>query len=372
MKSAFMLPLPDHPAATPTPLHNQPINTIPADKVDLDFLQRLSAGVGANTGGLIRHHPDHHWIAISPWGGQSKAREVITSYVDHHGSLKSLIDFLSERNGHLLAIDSDHDTLFQTGAGKGNALKEHGVRYLLVTAWHDIQGFQYLLGFGRTEGTCPFSSADIDFGNRTLAAFWSKASPVGDRESNTTGMANAGSIIDKLDLCLALVDETLTVHYANRKASHRFIAPSRLQIVNGHLEATDSVVKHLLQSAVEQAMFRMTSTPLSLRVCDGACLMLIKPFAAAGRPLALLLARCHAHQNHSMLDDFGKAYSLTPAEKLLVGAMAAGEHLEAFAQARGISVATARTQLHAIFKKTNTAHQSDLVRLVTIFPGLLD
>jgi len=367
-----MLPLPDHPAATPTPLHNQPINTIPADKVDLDFLQRLSAGVGANTGGLIQHHPDHHWITISPWGRQSKAREVITSYVDHHGSLKSLIDFLSERNGHLLAIDSDHDTLFQTGEGSGNALKEHGVRYLLVTAWRDAQRFQYLLGFGRTVGTRPFSEADIDFGNRTLVAFRKKTPALGDGDSDTEGMANASAIVDRLDLCVVLLDETLKVHYANHKASHRFVAPAPLQIIQGHLEAMDPIDKPRLKFTVEQAVFHTASTPLSLRSACAHCLFSITPFSNASRPLALLIVRCHVGQDAKRFDDFGKAYSLTPAEKLLVRAMAAGEHLETFAQARGITVATARTQLHAIFKKTKTAHQSDLVRLVMSFTGLLD
>jgi DNA-binding CsgD family transcriptional regulator len=57
-------------------------------------------------------------------------------------------------------------------------------------------------------------------------------------------------------------------------------------------------------------------------------------------------------------------YKLTPAEALLVDALCQGQQLQAFADCRGVSMTTVRTQLRGVFAKTGTKGQSDLMKLV--------
>lgn len=57
-------------------------------------------------------------------------------------------------------------------------------------------------------------------------------------------------------------------------------------------------------------------------------------------------------------------YRLTPGEAALVKALTDGTTMEAFAEVRRISLATAKTQLQSVFAKTGTRRQSDLMRLV--------
>ena len=57
-------------------------------------------------------------------------------------------------------------------------------------------------------------------------------------------------------------------------------------------------------------------------------------------------------------------YKLTPAETALVLALSNGATPEHFAEQRSISLATVKTQLQAVFAKTGTRRQSDLMRLV--------
>lgn len=61
-------------------------------------------------------------------------------------------------------------------------------------------------------------------------------------------------------------------------------------------------------------------------------------------------------------------YGLTPAESRLAQRMAAGEELKAAAAQLGIGYGTARAQLAAVFRKTETSRQGELVRLLSTLP----
>lgn len=57
-------------------------------------------------------------------------------------------------------------------------------------------------------------------------------------------------------------------------------------------------------------------------------------------------------------------FDLTPAEARLVLRLVAGDSLKSSAEALGIEYETARTDLEAIFDKTGTSRQMELVILV--------
>jgi DNA-binding CsgD family transcriptional regulator len=57
-------------------------------------------------------------------------------------------------------------------------------------------------------------------------------------------------------------------------------------------------------------------------------------------------------------------YRFTNAEACLARRLAMGDRLEDYAQHKGISINTARTHLKAVFAKTDTDRQADLIRLL--------
>ena len=57
-------------------------------------------------------------------------------------------------------------------------------------------------------------------------------------------------------------------------------------------------------------------------------------------------------------------FDLTPAEARLVLRLVAGDSLKSSAKALGIGYETARTTLKAVFHKTGTCRQTELVLLV--------
>jgi DNA-binding CsgD family transcriptional regulator len=57
-------------------------------------------------------------------------------------------------------------------------------------------------------------------------------------------------------------------------------------------------------------------------------------------------------------------YGLTKAEACLARRLVMGDRLEDYAHHAGISMNTARTHLKAVFAKTDTDRQADLIRLL--------
>lgn len=63
-------------------------------------------------------------------------------------------------------------------------------------------------------------------------------------------------------------------------------------------------------------------------------------------------------------------FALTAAEARLARALCHGETLEDYAEAHGVKLPTVKTQLRAIFSKTQTDRQVSLVNLIAGIPPL--
>jgi DNA-binding CsgD family transcriptional regulator len=83
--------------------------------------------------------------------------------------------------------------------------------------------------------------------------------------------------------------------------------------------------------------------------------------------LILIDLATHPKPNRAALE---RIYRLTPAEAKLAVRLGQGSALAEAAEALGISVATARTQLKAIFDKTHTHRQAELVILIARLSAL--
>lgn len=85
--------------------------------------------------------------------------------------------------------------------------------------------------------------------------------------------------------------------------------------------------------------------------------------ARSGGRRIVVLTQAHDQQELPP-EAIASLFQLTPAEARLTAALCKGIPLDQYAQERGISVGTVRGQAKQILAKTQTARQSDLVRLV--------
>ena len=87
------------------------------------------------------------------------------------------------------------------------------------------------------------------------------------------------------------------------------------------------------------------------------------------RPAALIVLTDPDARPTSRESVLRALYELTPAECRMAGLLAAGFTIANAANSMNVSTLTARTQLKAIFRKTGTNRQAELVRLVLGLPG---
>ena len=87
---------------------------------------------------------------------------------------------------------------------------------------------------------------------------------------------------------------------------------------------------------------------------------------------ALALLVFHDARAQIELDPFivGEAFDLTPAEAKVAVQLAQGKTPELIAADNNVSIATVRSQIKALFGKTGTNRQTDLVRILVALPDL--
>lgn len=88
------------------------------------------------------------------------------------------------------------------------------------------------------------------------------------------------------------------------------------------------------------------------------------------RPTVLLLVSDTAKGACVPVDLLRELFGLTPAEARLAIRLASGTSLTEAAAEFGVGKATVRTQLNAVFQKTGTSRQAELVRLLNALPRI--
>jgi DNA-binding CsgD family transcriptional regulator len=87
-------------------------------------------------------------------------------------------------------------------------------------------------------------------------------------------------------------------------------------------------------------------------------------------PSALVTLRRAAASPTVTAITLGRLFGLTPAEASLALALLAGRSLAEIGAERGVTGNTLRTQLAQVLRKTGTANQRNLVRLLGLLPPM--
>ncbi len=190
------------------------------------------------------------------------------------------------------------------------------------------------------------------------------------------------SLLDALPQAMIAADAEGRVHYANPAAEALLAAGRKLRQCCQRLAATTpretSALLAALRRAIEAAPCADPATADSLVLHDeagaGLAVSVIPLDRDAGLPevparrLALLTAAPLAAPPPAPAL-LRATYGLTGAEAKLAAALANGQRLEAIAAARGVRLPTVRSQLRAVFEKTGTTRQAELVRLLSRLPA---
>ncbi len=308
--------------------------------------------------------------------------DVNESYLDHYFSVNPRLPKLLSRPD--LTVMGDYDFLSESEMDRdefyNDFLQPHGLRYfagvtILDTPEH-IATFsvQRSARHGHIDG-------DVLSLLRRLQPHMSAAARIHLKVGDLLRAAESReAALHWLADGVVILGADGQVRYANPAAAAIFRDNDGLSIVHGEVDMAASktafgrAVKATLGSLSEDGGARqvvlprpsgrppyiLTFAPASGRTADdglprdGAVTVFIRDPASSAMPPAETLRR-----------SFALSASETGVALSLVDGMTAKE----IAEARGVSLATVRTQVQSILRKTGQRRQADLIRLLARFPG---
>jgi DNA-binding CsgD family transcriptional regulator len=187
----------------------------------------------------------------------------------------------------------------------------------------------------------------------------------------------AETALDRLATALLIVDGVGPVVYHNSAAAGVMAAADGLIIIGNRLSAVDSSENQALRLLIAAAarapggggLCAWRGHPHSATVRTSPYEVLVAPVGetmfASGliEPMAAVFIRDHGASVATPTEWLQRLHGLTPAEARVMRALLAGDPLERMAERFNVGIETLRTQLKAIYRKTDTSSQAELVRL---------
>jgi len=184
--------------------------------------------------------------------------------------------------------------------------------------------------------------------------------------------AHAMGILEHLPLGVILVDDNAVVRTANQPAWEIMANTPALRVHENHLTAATHSDTLALRKLIQQVAHQPEGEPQVLTLSHQPALsLLVIPNGQenGGYSCTLFIAppERRPHVSQTLLKSL---FGLSPAEARLTRLLVAGESLDAAAGQLNISPHTARAQLKAIFAKTGTNRQPQLVQRVLTSPAM--
>jgi DNA-binding CsgD family transcriptional regulator len=243
--------------------------------------------------------------------------------------------------------------------------------------WWAVVGFWaeaalWGLSFQRTPRQGPFEPADV----RVLAQISQRLSEAAtlSKAVSRSALAATTNALNLVRQPAVIVDRLGFVLDANAAAEEVF--DGEIRVHNRRLCVVDKCARAELERFVDAIRVAADTDPLPAdpivvrRKMKPPILIRILPIEAAARSpflgaraLLMLLDLSGRTAPHSRT--LARVFDLTAAEAKLASLIGAGESIERAAERLGISSLTARTQLKAVFSKTSTHRQGELVALLS-------
>lgn len=190
------------------------------------------------------------------------------------------------------------------------------------------------------------------------------------------------SLFERMRLGVALLQGGAAIVYLNRAARRLLSRGDGLIEQGGMLKARSRFAEPALARLIAAAARGRTGLEATLalprRDRDDHYVVMASPYRPApdgpddlAAPsmheagMVLLLIRDPEDMRGDSMLALRRRFGLTAAEEALLGALATGRTLQEHCEQRGISINTGRFHLRALYAKTGTNGQGDLVRLVS-------
>lgn len=180
------------------------------------------------------------------------------------------------------------------------------------------------------------------------------------------------AVLGELDATVMVVDAERRIVYANPRADSMLEAGDPLRVRDGRLRATGDANERALREAIEdgdEATHPPGAREAMLRSSDGTERMMFSvpigdgpdtPFGTRSR-ITLLVLRSPREDTRNPITIAAREFGLTPMQVQVLAFLVQGHAPEAIADLLGVGVATVRTHLAELFRRSGTARQAELV-----------
>jgi DNA-binding CsgD family transcriptional regulator len=308
--------------------------------------------------------------------------EALDRYARYYGALDPKMRLLSRGGGGFVFNDSAYfdDAFVSRDPFYQEFTRWVGTRHTLDMALGPEPGRSVFLAANRTAEQGPFQPST----ERTFAAIAGHIGRVHALKVRIDGAEikaqYAEAALDNIAYGLIVLDSNGRAMLLNGRARRLIADGGAFELRGGRLAARSPPIDREFQAILERARLGAEIAAASIRVPSpdggGWIVWVVRlpassPLAAKASPGVLVMIGDSELKGRVRQADLTRLYALTPAEADLALALGAGRTLREAAEDKGVSYATARSQLYAILEKTGVHRQADLARLIAGLPGAI-
>lgn len=313
------------------------------------------------------------------WAVSGFDRSRYRTFLYRHATEDPRLPYILSNQGKVIRAEEGVDPAqFRESALFKEVVRPFGIEHSLVTYFAREADVMATLAAMRDEEAGPFHSREMRRLSmlvphlRRAFEFYALMRQASERSSDLA------SALDLLDAAVILTDSRLRVAHANHAAEQLAKSRTGLSLDRGSLAIKDGQCSRRIARAASEALAAAngdvkitqadhiaitcaeTGTPLRVSLHP----LSKRPTGTGSRvraELAVVIRNVAPKTQEGAAGRLQRLFGLTGAEAILANAVASGRSLSAHARERGIAISTARTQLRALFAKTETHRQGELV-----------
>ena len=255
-----------------------------------------------------------------------------------------------------------------------------GQRYVLISKVLSDDRRDVVIGLMRDDGNRPYDEAELHEAKRLMSHLGRASRMWSQTQALRTAAAFGAQAARASAFALIGLDGTGKLAYANGHAENLLKDGDCLLGRNGGIGAAlgdDDLRLHRAVREVRETGCGLSLALSGLRSGPQSLLLNIAPLQNTGeagpawelsRACVLITARLRKQPPGLSPLALFQTFGLTQAESAVALALCEGKTPEEHAQAMGVSMPTVRTQLRAVFEKTQTRRQPEIVGLLLGMP----
>jgi DNA-binding CsgD family transcriptional regulator/PAS domain-containing protein len=338
----------------------------------LEVFHQVTQTLGANFFHMFSWDAARNAPHLSIYSPGGEVDDIIARYDQYYGALDPRRSFVEKAAvGEFVCC---HDHLTDQDVARSEFFQDYqipaGFRYLMGVRFARPGGDDVLLGMLRAHGRTPYSPEERAAAASMTEHLQRSINLWQDAKILHRDAAIGSELMEEQGLAVLALDRSSRVVFANRAAESMLRATAPLKLAHGRLTAAIAAENDGLQRAIARVTKTRQGESLALQSVLKAThevflnisyLPALAVRAAFGEAIIMITARRRSAGTLVVAQQLQQAFGLSKAEAAVAEALVSGKTPEECATSIGVSLATVRTQLRAIYEKTHSRNQAEAV-----------